>query len=123
MYLVAPADIADRAYIIEATGAQKTVLPETVGQFTGLLDKNGTKIFEGDILRGDEYPFCHEGEYNYFAEVLWFENSPAFGLYTFKNPESKVRGISTENCDYIEDWDSSKWEVIGNIHDNPDLMR
>mgnify|MGYP004565785619 CR=1 FL=1 len=96
--------------------------PSTVGQYTGLKDKNGTKIFEGDILKGFNYPYKHEEEFNYFAEVLWFENSPAFGIYTFKNPKSEVSGISEGNTDYMEDWIPNSWEVIGNIYDNPELL-
>ena len=101
---------------------EHSVIPETIGQYTGLTDKNGTKIFEGDILKGFEYPFFREedGAHNYFAEVVWFDNSPAFGLLTFKNPESTVSGISHGNTDYMEDFDSEMWEVIGNIHDNPE---
>ena len=99
------------------------VYPETIGQYTGLTDKNGKKIFEGDILKGEQYPYKDgDGDYNYFAEVVWFDNSPAFGLYTFKNPKSNVRGISTGNTSYIEDFASEYWEVIGNIHDNPELL-
>ena len=100
------------------------VIPETVGQFTGLTDKNGVRIFEGDILRGFEYPFCSNinGEFNYFAEVVWFDDSSAFGIYTFKNPKSNVRGISEGNTDYLEYFNADKWEVIGNIHDNPELL-
>lgn len=100
------------------------VIPETVGQYTGLTDKNGTKIFEGDILKGYVYPFFNEekDEFNYFAEVVWFENSPAFGCVTHKNPLSKVNGISSGNTDYLEDFYSNCWEVIGNIHDNPELL-
>ena len=96
--------------------------PETVGQYTGLKDKNGTKIFEGDILKGFNYPYKYEEEFNYFAEVLWFENSPAFGIYTLKNPKSKVSGISEGNTDYMEDWIPNSWEVIGNIYDNSELL-
>ena len=101
------------------------VLPETVGQYTGLTDKNGKRIFEGDILRGFEYPFCSNinGEFNYFAEVVWFDDSSAFGIYTFKNPKSNVRGISEGNTDYLEYFNADKWEVIGNIHDNPELFK
>ena len=99
-------------------------IPETVGQFTGLTDKNGVRIFEGDILRGFEYPFCSNinGEFNYFAEIVWFDDSSAFGTYTFKNPKSNVRGISEGNTDYLEYFNADKWEVIGNIHDNPELL-
>ena len=100
------------------------VIPETVGQYTGLTDKNGVRIFEGDILRGFEYPFCSNinGEFNYFAEIVWFDDSSAFGTYTFKNPKSNVRGISEGNTDYLEYFNADKWEVIGNIHDNPGLL-
>ena len=98
------------------------VLPETVGQYTGLTDRNGKRIFEGDILKGFEYPFCSNGEFNYFAEIVWFDDSSAFGIYTFKNPKSNVRGISEGNTDYLEYFNVDKWEVIGNIHDNPELL-
>ena len=99
------------------------VIPETVGQFTGLTDRNGKKIFDGDLLNGFQYPFLNANAHNYFAEVVWFENSPAFGLYTHKHPLSAVRGISEGNCYYMDDFDSSQWEVIGNIHDNPELLK
>lgn len=104
------------------TEETKGVIPETVEQYTGLTDKNGTKIFDGDILKGVQYPYFSDGEYNYFAEVVWFDNCPAFGIYTFKNPKAKVKGISTGNKDYMEDWNPDDWEVIGNIHDNPELL-
>lgn len=99
------------------------VEPETVGQYTGLTDKNGKKIFEGDILRGFAYPFRDgEGKHNYYAEVVWFKNSPAFGLVTHKNPKSNIVGISEGNCEYMEDWETFLWEVIGNIYDNKELL-
>lgn len=94
---------------------------KTVGQFTGLTDKNGVKIFEGDILSCNDYPYTSDGNQNYYAEVVWFDKNAAFGLYTFKNPMSKVRGVS-EGCDYIDDFTSDVWEVIGNIYDNPELL-
>lgn len=98
------------------------VIPETVGQCTGLKDKNGKLIFEGDVLKGFSYPFLSDGEYNYYAIVVWFENSPAFGTCTVKNPQAKVRGISDGDTNYMDDWNSNDWEVIGNIHDNKDLL-
>ena len=99
------------------------VIPESIGQYTTLKDKNGKRIFEGDILKGERYPFRDGyGDYNYFAEVFWSINSPAFGIYTFKNPKSNVGGSSTGNCDYLEDFASEDWEIIGNVHDNPELV-
>lgn len=97
------------------------IKPETLGQFTGLLDRNGRRIFEGDILKGEQYPFKYNGAYNYFAEVCSWENCPAFGLYVFKNPKSEVNGISTGNTEDMAGWESSDWEVIGNVYDNPEL--
>lgn len=108
-------------YQLEPEIKKFSVYADTVGQYTGLTDKNGQKIFEGDILAGDEYPFTHDGERNYFAEVVWFEDCPAFGLYTIKNPTSDVAGISSGNTELMEDWDSSQWEIIGNIFDNSEL--
>ena len=109
----------------DALRCTQVVIPETVGQYTGLKDKNGRRIFEGDILQGDDYPFYNSrtNERNYFAEVVWFENSPAFGLLTFKNPKSKVRGISDGNSEYMEDFRTDEWEVIGNIWDNPEFFK
>ena len=99
------------------------VFPETIGQYTGLTDKNGKKIFEGDILQGYQYPYLSEGHFNYYAEVIYFENCPAFGIYTFKNPNlNVVRGISAGNTDLMEDWESKNWEIIGNRWDNRELL-
>lgn len=99
------------------------ILPETVGQYTGLTDKNGKRIFEGDILQGEQYPFKSDGKYNYFVEVCYWDNAPEFGIYTFKNPKADIRGISEGNTDNMQDWESSDWEIIGNIHDNPELLK
>lgn len=99
------------------------VIPETVCEYTGLTDKNGKKIFEGDILQGYQYPYLSGENFNYYAEVIYFDNCPAFGIYTFKNPNlNVVRGISAGNTDLMEDWESKNWEVIGNIFENPELL-
>ena len=81
------------------------VLPETVGQYTGLTDKNGKKIFEGDIM-----PVWENGE-KYHYKVIY--NGDCFMLSMLDSeqgsyPLSVKNGIS---------------EIIGNIHDNPELLK
>lgn len=78
------------------------VIAETVGQYTGLTDKNGKMIFEGDILKSD-YP---DGESCYY-EIVWAEA----GFHA--------------DCDesiYIDSYYVSGDEVVGNVHDNPELL-
>ena len=96
---------------------------ETVGQFTGLTDKNGNEIYEGDILRGDKYPFNCDGVDNYFAEIVWSDDVCGFYRITIKNPNSTVRGTSHGNWEQLDIDDIKSFEVIGNIHDNPELLK
>lgn len=99
------------------------VIPETISQYTGLKDKNGKEIYEGDILRGDEYPFNCDGVDNYFAEIVWADNVCGFYRLTHKKPNSTVRGISHGNWEQLDEDDIKSFEVIGNIHDNPELLK
>jgi uncharacterized phage protein (TIGR01671 family) len=82
--------------------------PSTVGEFTGLTDKNGTEICEGDILKSSR-----TGEVGF---VAWHGTMAGFVLN--KLPRNRVQSF---------DWGElflsyMKREVIGNIHDNPELM-
>lgn len=98
----------------------RQVDPDTVCQFTGFLDKNGKEIYEGDVLRSDEYPYSCIGDKerdNYYAVVYYCEEGACFGIVTVKNPNSSVAGISDGILDDVEREKMQSFEVIGNVHD------
>lgn len=87
---------------------QYSVKPETIGQYTGLIDKNGVKIFEGDIVSGHLDDLFPEDESKY--KVVWDD----YGWH-IKN--------STGMDTFEKNWAKQYFEVIGNIHDNPELLK
>lgn len=89
----------------------------TLMQFTGLKDRNGKEIYEGDIVVTNEYPFYDTGVPNYRAVVEWEGVGFAYTLNCV-NPEK--RGISHGICQSMDD--DMDWEVIGNIHEHPELL-
>lgn len=80
------------------------IIPETVGQFTGLTDKNGKRIFEGDIVSLVK----HDG---LIYKVVYVPCR-----YELVNS----KGV---NCFVLDIYKSENIEVIGNIHDNPDILK
>ena len=86
-----------------------TVEPQTVGQFTGLTDKNGKKIFEGDIVKAQDEifgsPFCD----GITGKIVYAESA------YFIEPRNPIESQWLFN-------ECAVYEVIGNIHDNPELL-
>ena len=84
------------------------VIPETVGQYTGMKDKNGEKIFEGDIVK---YSTTCE-----IFTVAWHGSFAEFVISELQKPNKATRG--SKNMYLVNRY----CEVIGNIYDNPELL-
>ena len=101
-------------YVVEkSTGKHKItdglldideVKAETIGMGTGVLDKDGTEIFEGDVVQN--------GEGGYFYVVYWWDEDAAFR-------GKQVGSSSTIGLNY---W-RKELRIVGNIHDNPELLQ
>lgn len=93
--------------------------PETVGQYTGLTDKNGKKIFEGDIVHLTDVRYDNEWKAvvvfgNPYCQYSWGWNLQYIGKKPKINPDILL---------WVEMEDVQVYcEVIGNIYDNPELM-
>lgn len=88
-------DPVERAFVC------REVIPESIGQYTGLTDKNGKKIFEGDILNCITSDFDGSDKYVYNFKITNIIDYEQMGFLDF--------------CNEVE--------IIGNIHDNPKLLK
>ena len=93
----------DDNFVSNPTTNDFEVNPETVGQYTGLEDKNGTKIFEGDITNHHSHKTT--------VSWKWSENY------------NQICGVEADGTHrFYFSIDSVNLEIIGNIHDNPELV-
>lgn len=89
----------------------------TLGQFTGLTDKNGVKIFEGDIVKGTAY----SGKF--VGIIVWIDEIGGFGVRYRKRQEATAwENSSILKCASKGRTDEFTAEIIGNIYDNPELI-
>lgn len=88
--------------------------PQTVGQYTGMKDENGQRIFEGDVVEQDWYDYMEPAD-DSFGVVMFCEYDCSFSVMDAEDHNIKPLGSNT----------AFRWEakVIGNIHDNPELVK
>jgi len=98
-------------YQTEPDIAKKVVYSDTLGQFTGLTDKKGAKIFEGDIV---EY---ETGKKTRIGRVFFSDFRASFSVTAGKNGSAR---INNDLFNYIQNGNSVT--VIGNIYDDPELI-
>ena len=96
--------------IVKHGDEQYSVDPETVGQFTGLTDKNGKKIFEGDVVVAE----LKSGTYQGFS---WGKQKVVFwrGAFCLESRTGEKTPLGSYSPAVL-------FKVIGNIHDNPELL-
>ena len=90
-------------YFEDKSAYIREVIPETVGQYTGLTDKNGKKIFERDVVK----VYLTDG-----IEIGLIGWSDIDVRFKFASPDGTAYGIDVTDT----------LEIIGNIHDNPELL-
>lgn len=114
--LIQSANEEDVKFIVPfAETNTRGIISETIGQFTGLCDKNGKKIFEGDIvIYNDNENADSEGE---FSIVVWYDDDVIGFALEHHSPSCEVY----YECEWVQS--CCYYEIIGNVFDNPELLK
>lgn len=118
--LLQPTELCDIYEISDCEsidGSRYDIIKDTIGQFTGLYDKNGKEIYEGDIVKINAHSYDFGFEKDKIGEIRFLEG--CFGFYKqFSEKEYLFNELATESGYGELDY----YEVIGNIYDNPELL-
>lgn len=93
------------------------VSPETIGQYTGLKDKNGVKIFEGDICR------LYNGESSLYVIIRGIPERKIKEISLVLPIEISIGKTDDESIDDLDEFFCKRCEVVGNIFDSPELLK
>lgn len=113
----------EKHYIFQNKAWEYSVVPDTVGQFTGLTDKNGKRIFEGDIVEATIIRIMGDGEETRKEiGMIAYDGIGMIGLVVERYAGHNIwsdffQELTLSGC--IFDFG---FEVIGNIHDNPEWL-
>ena len=96
-----------------------SVIPETIGQYTGLKDKDGNKIFEGDIvhLKGDGYDGSKVGK-DYYRVITFHD-----GAFCISIEDGVHYPVHAPIYEHSDSHNIVNWNVVGNVTDNPELIK
>ena len=114
-YFGVPIRCYDDDWQICTDNSKRVVIPETIGQYTGLKDRNGINIFEGDIIK---YKNTDGIKFNSVALTVIGKV-----VYNEKNASFAISGKDEIGAKYYDYFPIKNIEVIGNIHDDPELLR